>query len=63
MPTPDAHRALYRRWRAQRFGELIGQDPIVATLRRAVAGDRLAHSTSLRSTPPATGWSRTPAIS
>ena len=44
MPTPDAHRALYRRWRAQRFGELIGQDPIVATLRRAVAGDRLAHA-------------------
>ena len=23
-----SHRALYRRWRAQRFGELIGQDPI-----------------------------------
>jgi DNA polymerase-3 subunit gamma/tau len=44
MPTPDPHRALYRRWRAQRFGELIGQDPIVATLRRAVAGDRLAHA-------------------
>ena len=44
MPTPDAHRALYRRWRAQRFAELIGQDPIVATLRRAVAGDRLAHA-------------------
>jgi DNA polymerase-3 subunit gamma/tau len=44
MPTPDPHRALYRRWRAQRFGELIGQDPIVATLRRAVAGDRVAHA-------------------
>jgi DNA polymerase III subunit gamma/tau len=44
MPTSDPHRALYRRWRAQRFGELIGQDPIVATLRRAVAGDRLAHA-------------------
>ncbi len=44
MPIPDPHRALYRRWRAQRFGELIGQDPIVATLRRAVAGDRLAHA-------------------
>jgi DNA polymerase-3 subunit gamma/tau len=44
MPTPDPHRALYRRWRAQRFGELIGQDPIVATLRRAVAGDRLSHA-------------------
>jgi DNA polymerase-3 subunit gamma/tau len=41
-PTP--HRALYRKFRAQRFGELIGQDPIVSTLRRAVTGDRLAHA-------------------
>jgi DNA polymerase III subunit gamma/tau len=51
QPTPDvaddaatAHRALYRRFRAQRFGEVIGQDPIVTTLRRAVTGDRLAHA-------------------
>ncbi len=48
-PTPsesgiDQHRALYRRWRSQRFGEVIGQDPIVATLRRAVASDRTAHA-------------------
>jgi DNA polymerase-3 subunit gamma/tau len=40
----DPHRALYRRWRSQRFGEVIGQDPIVETLRRAVAGDRTAHA-------------------
>jgi DNA polymerase-3 subunit gamma/tau len=40
----DQHRALYRRWRAQTFGEVLGQDPIVATLRRAVAGDRTAHA-------------------
>ena len=39
-----SHRALYRRWRAQRFGELIGQDPIVTTLRNAVATDRIAHA-------------------
>jgi DNA polymerase III subunit gamma/tau len=50
MPTvPDdvpttANRALYRRFRAQRFGEVVGQDPIVTTLRRAVTGDRLAHA-------------------
>ena len=50
MPEPapvepaHGHRALYRRWRAQRFSELIGQDPIVTTLRRAVAGDRIAHA-------------------
>ena len=44
-PTPtDQHRALYRRWRAQRFAEVLGQDPIVATLRRAVAADRTAHA-------------------
>jgi DNA polymerase-3 subunit gamma/tau len=53
QPTPDAppdlpaappHRALYRRFRAQRFGELVGQDPIVTTLRNAVSGDRIAHA-------------------
>ncbi|MFN2418713.1 MAG: DNA polymerase III subunit gamma/tau [Candidatus Limnocylindria bacterium] len=42
-PVVD-HRALYRRFRAQRFGELVGQDPIVTTLRRAVSGDRLPHA-------------------
>jgi DNA polymerase III subunit gamma/tau len=43
--APDAdHRALYRRFRAQRFAELVGQDPIVTTLRHAVTGDRLAHA-------------------
>src|SRR5688572_10850279 len=40
----DQHRALYRRWRAQTFAEVLGQDPIVATLRRAVAADRTAHA-------------------
>jgi len=44
VPTDAPHRALYRRFRAQRFGELVGQDPIVTTLRRAVGGDRLAHA-------------------
>ncbi|MCV0377509.1 DNA polymerase III subunit gamma/tau, partial [Microbacterium sp.] len=29
---------------AQRFGEVIGQDPIVTTLRHAITGDRLAHA-------------------
>jgi DNA polymerase III subunit gamma/tau len=53
LPTPDAiaagvadqpHRALYRRFRAQRFAELVGQDPIITTLRRAVSGERVAHA-------------------
>jgi DNA polymerase III subunit gamma/tau len=43
-PLADPRRALYRRWRAQRFAELVGQDPIVDTLRRAVATDRIVHA-------------------
>ena len=43
-PLADPRRALYRRWRAQRFAELVGQDPIVETLRRAVATDRIVHA-------------------
>ncbi len=46
IPTEPAaaQRALYRRFRAQRFSEVVGQDPIVTTLRRAVTGDRVAHA-------------------
>jgi len=43
-PVVGPRRALYRRWRAQRFAELVGQDPIVNTLRRAVATDRIVHA-------------------
>jgi len=38
------HQALYRRWRSQRFGEVLGQDPIVTTLRHAIMSDRIAHA-------------------
>ena len=38
------HQALYRRWRSQRFGEVLGQDPIVTTLRHAVMSERIAHA-------------------
>jgi DNA polymerase-3 subunit gamma/tau len=38
------HQALYRRWRSQRFGEVLGQDPIVTTLRHAVMSGRIAHA-------------------
>jgi DNA polymerase-3 subunit gamma/tau len=44
IESGEAHRAIYRRWRSQRFGDLLGQDAIVATLRRAVATERLAHA-------------------
>jgi DNA polymerase-3 subunit gamma/tau len=40
----DPRRALYRRWRAQRFSEVLGQDAIVATLQRGVVADRTAHA-------------------
>jgi len=43
-PLAGPRRALYRRWRAQRFAELVGQDPIVNTLRRAVATGRIVHA-------------------
>jgi DNA polymerase-3 subunit gamma/tau len=43
-PSTDPRRALYRRWRAQRFAEVVGQEPIVDTLRRAVATDRIVHA-------------------
>jgi DNA polymerase-3 subunit gamma/tau len=41
--TPS-HLALYRRWRSQRFGDVVGQDAVVATLRNAVASGRTAHA-------------------
>ena len=44
VATPDVHRAIYRRWRSQRFGEVLGQDSIVTTLRHAVASGRIAHA-------------------
>jgi DNA polymerase III subunit gamma/tau len=37
------HQALYRRWRAQTFGQIVGQDAVVETLRNAVRLDRLSH--------------------
>lgn len=40
-PEPST---IYRRWRSQRFEELIGQEPIVTTLRNAVAAHRIAHA-------------------
>jgi DNA polymerase-3 subunit gamma/tau len=42
--TPSTgHLALYRRWRAQRFDQMVGQAAVVETLRNAVRLERLAH--------------------
>jgi len=43
-PAPAAaHQALYRRWRAQRFDQIVGQTAVVETLRNGVRLGRLAH--------------------
>jgi DNA polymerase-3 subunit gamma/tau len=39
------HQALYRRWRAQTFSEIVGQGPVVETLRNAVRAGRVSHAT------------------
>ena len=36
--------SIYRRWRPQRFSEVVGQPLVVETLRRAVAQGKLAHA-------------------
>jgi DNA polymerase-3 subunit gamma/tau len=39
-----AYQSLYRRFRPQRFGELVGQDHVAVTLRNAVREGRVAHA-------------------
>lgn len=44
MPSATVpHQALYRRWRAQKFGQMVGQEAVVATLRNGARTGRLAH--------------------
>jgi len=38
------HQALYRRWRAQTFTEIVGQEAVVETLRNAVRQGRVSHA-------------------
>ncbi len=44
MTEGTAHQALYRRWRAQTFSEIVGQEAVVSTLRNAVLTGRVAHA-------------------
>lgn len=39
-----AWQALYRVWRPQTFGELVGQDHVARTLKSAMVHDRIAHA-------------------
>jgi DNA polymerase-3 subunit gamma/tau len=38
------HQAIYRRWRAQTFDQIVGQQAVVETLRNAVRTGRTAHA-------------------
>jgi replication-associated recombination protein RarA len=42
--SPTPYRVLARKYRPQRFSELIGQDAMVTTLGNAIKRDRLAHA-------------------
>ncbi|HUS13621.1 MAG TPA: DNA polymerase III subunit gamma/tau [Chloroflexia bacterium] len=44
VPAAGSSGALYRRYRSRDFGELVGQEPIVHTLRNALKAGRLAHA-------------------
>jgi DNA polymerase III subunit gamma/tau len=52
------HVSLYRKWRPRTFGAVVGQDPVVRTLRRAIETDRVAHA-YLFSGPRGTGKTST----
>jgi DNA polymerase-3 subunit gamma/tau len=36
--------SLYRKYRSQTFDELVGQEPVVRTLKNAIASDRISHA-------------------
>jgi DNA polymerase-3 subunit gamma/tau len=38
------HQAIYRRWRAQTFAQMVGQEAVVETLRNAVRTNRVSHA-------------------
>ena len=44
MTDAIPHQALYRRWRAQTFAQIVGQDAVVQTLRNGVRSDRVSHA-------------------
>ncbi|HSL75453.1 MAG TPA: DNA polymerase III subunit gamma/tau [Candidatus Limnocylindrales bacterium] len=44
MSSTAPHQALYRRWRAQTFSQIVGQEAVVETLRNAVRTDRVSHA-------------------
>ena len=39
-----ASQSLYRKWRSQTFGDLVGQEPVIRTLKNALNSGNLAHA-------------------
>jgi DNA polymerase-3 subunit gamma/tau len=56
-----AYQSLYRKYRPQRFGELVGQEHVTTALRNAVRDDRVGHA-YLFSGPRGTGKTTTARI-
>lgn len=44
LPSVPDRPALYRRWRPQRFAQVVGQEHVTRTLRNAIAGGQVAHA-------------------
>ena len=44
MSSTPQHQAIYRRWRAQTFGQIVGQGAVVETLRNGVRSGRTSHA-------------------
>src|ERR1700722_11653298 len=42
--TPSSHLVLARKWRPERFSELVGQEHVTRTLAKALGGGRIAHA-------------------
>jgi DNA polymerase-3 subunit gamma/tau len=44
LTSTTPHQALYRRWRAQTFAQMVGQEAVVETLQNAVRTGRVSHA-------------------
>jgi len=42
--APSSHLVLARKWRPERFSELVGQEHVTRTLAKALSGGRIAHA-------------------
>ncbi len=44
MQEMNEHQVIARKWRPQKFGDVVGQSHVIRTLRNAVAGNRVGHA-------------------